>query len=225
MWGVKIVINKFRIFINPIEGQEKWLNEKAKEGLRLLKAGRFIYKFEKSEPMKYQYAVDYTGNKTISECKEYESFLSEVEIKYFEKPLNLGQFSVGRVKYRPYANPGGKMATSQGMINRELLILEKRNNGKPFDIYSNISDKIMSLRERRKPYIYLFIFMLLMELYISYIGKSLINISYWSNRNISVLDNTALSILAGVIGIISVIRIMQLSLSIKTLKARENIHE
>ncbi|MBM7871563.1 hypothetical protein JOC70_003063 [Clostridium pascui] len=219
------MINKFKIFINPIEGQEKWLNEKAKEGFRLSKAGRFIYKFEKSEPMKYQYAVDYVGNKTIAERKEYENFLGEVEIKYFQKPLNLGQFSLGRVKYRPYANPGGKMATSQGMINRELLILEKRNNGKPFDIYSNVRDKIMSLRERRKPYIYLFTFMLLMELHISYIDKSLINISYWSNGNISVLDNTALSILAGVIGIISVIRIMQLSLSIKTLKARGNIHE
>ncbi|WP_207653884.1 DUF2812 domain-containing protein [Clostridium sp. BSD9I1] len=219
------MINKFKIFINPIEGQEKWLNEKAKEGFRLSKAGRFIYKFEKSEPMEYQYAVDYVGNKTISECKEYENFLGEVEIKYFEKTLNLGQFSVGRVKYRPYANPGGKMATSQGMINRELLILEKRNNGKPFGIYSNVRDKIMSLRERRKPYIYLFIFMLLMELYISYIGRPLINISYWSNRNITVLDNAALSILAGVIGIISVIRIIQLSLSMKSLKVRENIHE
>jgi len=70
------------------------------------------------------------------------------------KPLNLGQFSVGKIQYRPYANKGGKWATSRGMINRELLILEKENDGKPFNIYSNIRDKIMALQERRKPHFY-----------------------------------------------------------------------
>jgi hypothetical protein len=30
------MLRKFKLFLNPIEGQEKWLNERAKEGLKLL---------------------------------------------------------------------------------------------------------------------------------------------------------------------------------------------
>jgi hypothetical protein len=86
------MIKKFRIFLNPIEAQEKWLNEKSAEGLRLSKIGKFFYEFEKCNPNQYQYAVDYIGNNSNVNRKEYESFLDEVGIKYFEKPLNIGQF-------------------------------------------------------------------------------------------------------------------------------------
>ena len=139
--------------------------------------------------------------------------------------MNLGQFSAGKFQYRPYANPGGKWATSRGMINREILILERENDGKPFDIYSNVKDKITALRERRKPHLYLSSFVLLMELYMNLIGRSLLDISYLSNRNSSFLSNATLSILLGAIGIISIARMVQLSLSIKTLKEKRDIHE
>jgi hypothetical protein len=116
------------------------------------------------------------------------------------------QFSVGKIQYRPYANKGGKWATSRGMINRELLILEKENDGKPFNVYSNIRDKIMALQERRKPHFYLMSFVLLMELYIYFIGRSLMDISYLSNGNTCFSNSTALLVLLGVIGIISIVR-------------------
>lgn len=219
------MIRKFRLFLNPIEGQEKWLNERVKEGLKLSKVWRFIYKFEKCKPNQYQYAVDYIGNKSDTERKAYESLLDELGIRYYEKPLNLGQFSVGKIQCRPYANKGGKWVTSRGMINRELLILEKENDGKPFNIYSNIKDKIMALRERRKPHFYLMSFILLMELYINFIGRSLMDISYLSSRNTCFSNNTALLVLLGVIGIISMVRAVQLSLSMKTLKEKGDIHE
>ena len=111
------------------------------------------------------------------------------------------------------------------MINRELLILEKENDGKPFNIYSNIRDKIMALQKRRKPHFYLISFILLMELYINFIGSSLMDISYLSSRNTCFSNNTALLVLLGVIGIISIVRAVQLSLSIKTLKEKGDIHE
>lgn len=219
------MIKKFRFFLNPIEGQEKWLNDRAAEGLKLSKVGRFIYEFKKCKPSQYQYAVDYIGNKSNSRRKEYESFLDEVEISYYEKPLNLGQFSVGRVKFRPYANQGGKLATSRGMINRELLILEKENNGKPFAIFNNVKDKIGTLKERRKPHIYLLLFIVFIELYIKFIGRSFIDISYLSNRNSVFSDNATLFVLLGIVGIVPIVRIVQFSLSIKTLKEKEDIHE
>lgn len=191
--------------------------------LKLSGAGRFIYEFKKCKPNQYQYAVDYIGNKSNIQRKEYESFLDDIDINYYEMPLNIWQFSIGRVKFRSYANRGGKIATSSGMINRELLILERENNGKPFNIYSNVKDKIMSLKERRKPHIYLLIFMVLMELYNDFIGKPFIDISYFSNRNS--LDKNTLSIFLGIIAIISMVRIVRLSLLIKTLNKKTSIQQ
>ena len=203
----------FKVFLNPIEGQEKWLNEKSAAGLKLSGVGRFTYEFTKCEPNQYQYAVDYIGNKSNIQRKEYESFLDDLKINYYEKPLNFGQFSIGRTKYRPYAGKGGKLAASKGMINREILILEKENNGKTFNIYNNVKDKIIALKERKKPYIYLLTFMIAMELYFSYIN----------NRNI--FGNNTSSILIGIIGIFSLIKIIQLSLSVKTLNEKKSIYE
>lgn len=206
------MIKKIRFFLNPIEGQEKWLNEKVTEGLKLSKVGRIIYEFKKCEPNQFQYAVDYIGNKSNTQRKEYESFLDEVGVTYYERPLNIGQFSIGRVKYRPYANKGGKLATSSEMINREILILEKEHDGKPFEIYSNIGDKIQGLKDRRKLHLYLLIFILIMGVFINFIGKPLINSSYFW-------------ILIGIMSILPVVRIVQLSLSIKSLSNRMEIQE
>jgi len=83
------MIRKFRLFLNPIEGQEKWLNERVKEGLKLSKVWRFIYKFEKCKPNQYQYAVDYIGNKSDTERKAYESLLDELGIRYYESKRQL----------------------------------------------------------------------------------------------------------------------------------------
>ncbi|WFA09267.1 DUF2812 domain-containing protein [Tissierella sp. Yu-01] len=206
------MIKKMRIFLDPIEGQEKWLNERVTEGLRLSRVGRFIYEFNKCEPNQFQYAVDYIGNKSNAQRKEYENFLDEVGITYFEKPLNLGQFSIGRIKYRPYANKGGKLATSRGMINREILILEKEYDGKTFDIYSSLEDKILALKERRKPHFYLLIFIFIMGLYIN---------------NIVIPPNYIyyLWVILGVIAILPMTRIIQLSLSIKSLSDKMKINE
>lgn len=216
------MIKKFRIFLNPIEAQEKWLNEKSAEGLKLSKAGRFFYEFEKCKTNQYQYAVDYIGNNSNDNRKEYERFLDEVGIKYYEKPMNIGQFSIGKVKCRPYANKGGKVATSWGMINRELLILEKENNGKPFNIYSNVEDKIQALKERRKPHIYMLIFALLMVGYNTFFERSMLDVAYINNHNNSF---SAILLLLGVMGIIATVRVVQLSLSMKTLKETRDIQE
>ena len=33
----------FKIFLNPVESQENWLNQMAKKGLQLVDVGRFLY--------------------------------------------------------------------------------------------------------------------------------------------------------------------------------------
>ncbi len=122
----------------------------------------------------YQYVIDYVGgNKSYKELKEYQQFLEEIGIKYYEKPINIGQFSWGgKARFRPFTNSGGRIATSKGMINKELLILEKKNDGKTFEIYSNIEDKIYRLKEIRKPLIYGEIFILFFGMMTVFIKKT-----------------------------------------------------
>ena len=50
----------------------------------------------------------------------------------FYKNINLN-YSVGKVRWRPWAEIGGRIATNTTTFNRELLIVEKENDGKPLN--------------------------------------------------------------------------------------------
>lgn len=218
------MVRKFRVFLNPIEGQEMWLNRQSQLGWKLSKARRLFYEFEQCHPGEYQYVVDYIGNKSNSERLQYESFLKEMNITYYEKPINIGQLSIGRIKYRPYGTKKGKFATSKGMLNRELVILGKRNDGKPFELYTSKEDKIQSLKERRKPHLYLLIFTLLMAMYIRFSGKPLISYTLFGmSRNQG--RNLGSFVLIAVIALMALIRFVQITVMIGALRDERKIHE
>lgn len=72
------------------------------------------------------------------------------------------------------------------MIKRELLILEKENNGKDFAINTTIKDKINSLKIMRRPTISMIVFtgaMLLLT------NGDLINKYKWSLFEIDLFTN------------------------------------
>lgn len=158
------MIRKFKLFLSPIQALTAWLNKMSREGYRLVKVGKIFYYFEECERSKYVYNVDYVANKSYDDLREYERFLEESNIRYMEKPANIGKVSIGSVRWRPYADKGAKIATSSGMINREFLILEKENDGNPFQIYTNVEDKIRALKTMRKPIITMMLFMAIMFL-------------------------------------------------------------
>ena len=87
------MIREFRLFLIRRRAR-KWPNKKAKRRVRLSKVQSASMSSKRCKPGQYQYAVDYIGNKSDAERKEYESLLDEIGIRYFEKPLNLGQFAV-----------------------------------------------------------------------------------------------------------------------------------
>ncbi|OWA34096.1 hypothetical protein B9G55_17360 [Saccharibacillus sp. O16] len=117
-----------RIFLDPLHAQQKWLNEQAQRGWRLTRVGALLYEFEQTENS-YHYVVEFIGNYTNEERLRYQNELEKQGIRFFNKGANAGKISFGHVKWRPYANRGGKIATSGGMINAELIILEKSLNG------------------------------------------------------------------------------------------------
>lgn len=130
----------YRYFGGLLSLQEKWLNKMAQEGYRLIKTGKISYQFEECQPGEYQYAVEFVGHKSFKSEKEYKEFLEELGYRVLFKNINLN-YSLGKIRWRPYGSGMGQVSTSFGSYNRELLIVEKKNDGKPFQLHTTNSDK------------------------------------------------------------------------------------
>lgn len=70
------------------------------------------------------------------------------------KNANL-DWNVGKVEARPWAEPGGRLASNATTYNRELLIVEKKNDGKPFQLHTSNEDKARYYRAQRRPALFL----------------------------------------------------------------------
>ena len=153
-------MNKIKIFLNPIEGREKYLNHIASEGYRLVKSGSIIHEFEKTNS-DHRYAVEYIGYMNNKERKKYTEFLNGMNLKVFTAPLNIGKLSFGNIKLRPYNPPKSMIATSPGMINKEILIIET-DGSKEIPIFSDRDSKNLDINRRKAPYYYLLFFSVLL---------------------------------------------------------------
>ncbi len=143
----------YRFFWGFLKKQENWLNEMADKGYRLVRTGRAWYEFEDCEPRKYRYAVEFVGEKSKRNAKEYASFLEDFGYRVLFKNLNL-DYSVRKTVFRPWAEKGGKIATTSGTYSKELLIVEKENDGKPFELHTTEDDIREYKKTVRKPFIF-----------------------------------------------------------------------
>lgn len=141
-----------RYFCGFIDAQEKWLNSMSQKGYRLMRTGKLIYEFEKCDTNKYTYYVDFVAHKSNAELKTYKRFLEDIGYQVITKNANLN-WSVGKIRLRPYGNEFGKVATSPGNYNKELLIVEKETDGKPFDLHTTVQDKISYYTSQRNAYL------------------------------------------------------------------------
>ena len=149
-------MKKFKLFLNPIESRDRWINRIADKGYRLNSISGLgtLYEFIETD-RKYEYKAQYIGDMSNSERLEYESFLRDANYKFWNVQINLGQASIGRVKIRPYARGTGKIATSPGMINKEILVIEKLVSDGEFKLFTDVQSSISDLKMRRRAYIYL----------------------------------------------------------------------
>ena len=153
----------YRFFGGFLKKQENWLNEMADKGHRLVRTGRAWYEFEDCEPGKYRYAVEFVGEKSKQSATEYASFLEDYGYRVLFKNLNL-DYSIGKAVFRPWAKKGGKIATTGGSYNKELLLVEKENDGKPFELHTTDDDIREYQKIIRKPWIFSIVFILLIAL-------------------------------------------------------------
>ncbi len=146
----------YRFFGGLLTAQERWLNRMAETGFRLVRSGKLLYEFETCEPGAYQYRMEFIGHKSKQNAADYISFLEDCGYHVFVKNLNLN-YAVGKVRWRPWAEKGARMATNKTTFNRELLIVEKKNDGKPFELHTTYEDQAGYYRTLRDPWLYLFV--------------------------------------------------------------------
>lgn len=146
----------YRFYGGLIASQEKWLNKMAADGYRLIHTTKAMYEFEQCRPGQYQYRIEFIGQKSKQGSEDYASFLEGCGYHVFFKNINLN-YSIGKVRVRPWADKGGKLATNSTTYNRELLIVEKANDGKDFELHTTFEDKQEYCKNMRKPWLFLFL--------------------------------------------------------------------
>lgn len=113
-----------KFFFNNLVGQARWLNALSAQGYHLKSCGKLIYEFDSCQPEEYEYSVENVSDKNCIQLQEYQQHLEALGYRTFTKNINLN-FSFGKIKWRPYAAGNGKIASSPGGYNKELLIVEK----------------------------------------------------------------------------------------------------
>lgn len=144
----------YRFFGGLLVAQANWLNKMANKGYRLLRTEKLLYEFEPCIPGKYQYQVEFVGQKTRESADDYAHFLEDCGYRTMFKNINL-DYSVGKAVWRPWAEPGGQIATNATTFNHELLIVEREANGNNFELHTTYEDKMAYYRNLRRPWLFM----------------------------------------------------------------------
>lgn len=145
----------YYFFGGLLNAQENWLNKMSEKGYRLIRAGKMLYEFEECKPNEVKYCVEFIGEKSKENANDYFLFLEDMGYKVFFKNINLN-YSVGKVRWRPWAEKGGRIATNATTFNRELLIVEKENDGKPFELHQHfiiLCNLTASTADAKRPFL------------------------------------------------------------------------
>lgn len=142
----------YRFFGGLLNTQMKWLNKMSAKGYRLIRAEKMLYEFEPCRPNQIKYCVDFIGHKSKEDAEHYYTFLEDMGYKVFYKNINLN-YSIGKIRWRPWAEKGGRLATNKTTFNHELLIVEKANDGKSFELHTSYEDRAYYYKNLRNPWL------------------------------------------------------------------------
>lgn len=146
----------YRFFGGLLDAQAAWLNRKAQSGYRLAGTGRLSYRFEPCAPGQYEYQVEFVAQKSRQEADDYARFLEECGYRVLPKNINLN-VALGRAKWRPWADSPLRFATRGTTLDRELFIVEKERDGRPFELHTTLEDKAAYCRAKRRPWLFTFV--------------------------------------------------------------------
>ncbi len=157
-------MNKIKFFLDPINNVEKYLNEMSEKAYRLKSLRACFYEFEKTD-IRYRYTTQFIGANPSEENKKYISMIEEnEEYKVFRVPINQGNFNYGKMRLRPFTREKLKTSTYWGNFNKEILVVEYKDN-QPMNLLTNNCDIAKQYKDIRNAYLQgligvLFIFLL-----------------------------------------------------------------
>lgn len=146
---------RYRYFWTLLAAQSNWLNRMADRGLRLSRTEKLLYEFQPCAPGQYRYCVEFVAHLSREKAEDYARFLEDCGYRTWFKNANL-DWNVGKVVGRPWAEPGGRLASNATTYNRELLIVEKENDGRPFELHTAHEDKAQYYKDCSRPALFLF---------------------------------------------------------------------
>ena len=156
-----MIIRRYRFFGGLLMSQVKWLNKMAMKGFRLRHVGTLLYEFEPCSPGQYAYRIEFVGKKSPADSRSYRSFLEDMGYTVFCKNMNLN-YAFGKMRFRPWADKGARIATNNTTFNRELFLVEKEQDGRPFELHTSYEDQIAYYRSLRDPWLFVFLPLLLL---------------------------------------------------------------
>ena len=65
----------YHFFGGLLNAQANWLNKMSEKGYRLIRAGKMLYEFEECKPNEVKYCVEFIGEKSKENAKDYSLFL------------------------------------------------------------------------------------------------------------------------------------------------------
>ncbi len=148
-------IKKFHWFGN-MTSSVRWLNKMADRGLRVVGVTVTGCEFEECEPGKYEYALEFVGHMSREKADEYARFLREYGYRTFFKNLAM-DWNAGKVELRPWAEKGARLSRNSTTYNRELLIVEKKRDGKPFELHTSVEDRLRYAKKVTAPWLCAFL--------------------------------------------------------------------
>ena len=94
--------------------------------------------------------MDFVADKSYAKSKDYKAFLESMGYRTFYKNVNVGIFLTA--KWRPWGEGLGQIATAPGSYQKELIIVEKKKDGKPFELHTDLTDLLTLYRKIRTAY-------------------------------------------------------------------------
>lgn len=221
------VVFKFFLPFNAIDKQEKWLNKMNENGYELIKTTYWHYYFKKTNKQ-IIYRVQYVEPMIKSDYDDYIEFLDNSNIKYFTKSIRMS-YSLHNARLMFFGLTKPKFTTTNGLLNKELLILA---------LDSNLSTEIYNDRESLKKYyserrfVALFYAIILLGLSYFDIGEFFsIRSTFFGNdlfrfslSNIS-MAHTILRMFVMLIAFVFICKSISLTLKIFKLKRNKNLYE
>ena len=197
----------YRFFVGFLTAQEKWLNKMARDGWRLIKTTELSYVFEPCKPDEYEYRIDFIAQMSLPESKEYLTFLKDMGYDVLYKNSNLN-WSAGKIRWRPFGRGMGQFTTNPGTFNRELLIVGKKKDGKPFELHSTNEDKADYFKTLRNAWLSLSVLFLVFAVW-KFISETM----------------TTTFLVLGVVGILSLIPVILYQSDIHRFRKTAEIQE